>query len=353
MKRQLSYFLISVMILTVCTASGCASKTKKRYSAEFLELFDTMTIILGYTNDKDEFSDIAQTVYDRLQEYHNLYDIYNTYDGINNIKTINDNAGVKPVVVDSKIIDLLLFSKEVYEISDGKCNVAMGAVLSIWHDYREAGLSDMQNAELPPQSLLQDAAQHTDIDNVIIDTEASTVYLADPQMSLDVGAVAKGYATEKVALSLISDGQDNLLLSVGGNVRAIGGKIEGGNEKILPWVVGIKNPFEQTGDDLVNLSVLGKSLVTSGNYERFYIVDEKNYHHIIDPETLMPAEYFVSVSILCTDSGMADALSTVLFNLPLDKGKALINSITDTEAMWVLHDGGTEYSENFKEQIAP
>lgn len=102
-------------------------------------------------------------------------------------------------------------------------NVAFGSVLSIWHDYRERGIDDPLSAKLPPMEKLREAAAHTDIDKVVIDEAASTVYLADPEMRLDVGAAAKGYAVERACRAAEEKGIESLLVSVGGNVRAIPG----------------------------------------------------------------------------------------------------------------------------------
>ncbi len=121
---------------------------------------------------------------------------------------------------------------------------------------------------------------------MIIDEGASTVYLSDPKMSLDVGAVAKGYAAEQVCLLARQNGYTSGLVSVGGNVRAIGGK--GGDA--APWTVGVRDPSGEGNLCLVGLN--DSSLVTSGNYERYYTVGGKRYHHIIDPDTLFPSEYF-------------------------------------------------------------
>ena len=193
---------------------------------------------------------------------------------------------------------------------------------------------------------LQEAAKHTSIDQMILDEEASTVYLADPAMSLDVGAVAKGYATEQVALYLEEKGVTGYLLNVGGNVRCIGAKADG-----EPWSVGIENPNTEDTETphIAYLHLAGQSLVTSGSYQRFYTVDGERYHHIIDPETLMPGTNFLSVSVLCADSGRADALSTALFTMTYEEGAALIESLTDAEAMWVLSDGEQWYSSGFQD----
>ncbi len=344
-KKLISSLLILVILINI---SACSTAKKIRYEAEFLELFDTITKIVGYTDNKEEFSSYTQLIYDDLKEYHELYDIYHTYEGVNNIKTINDNAGIKPIKVDQKIIDLLLFSKEKYLMTDGKVNIAFGAVLKVWHDYRTEGIDNPENAKLPPMELLKEKVEHTDINKVIIDEVESTVYLMDSEMSLDVGAIAKGYATERVSNTLIGKGFTNWMISVGGNVRTIGTKGDGK----LEWNVGIQNPDLEASDDyLAILSLSDMSLVTSGNYERYYTVGDKQYHHIIDSETLMPSEYFTAVTIICRDSGVADALSTAVYNMSFEEGLALIEELPDTEALWVYKNGELKYSSHFQEYI--
>lgn len=339
---------IILALLLILNLTACGTAEKKRYEAEFLQLFDTMTRIVGYADSKEEFTKYSQLIYDNLKRYHELYDIYNNYDGINNIKTINDNAGIKPVKVDKEIIDLLKYARSWYYKTDGKKNVALGAVLKIWHDYRTAGSEDPEKAELPPMDKLKAAAKHTDINKLIIDEAESTVYLDDPEMSLDVGAFAKGYSVEKVSQIAIKNGFTSGLISVGGNIRAIGGK--SGSDK--PWNVGIQNPFgDEKKIDLPVLNLMDYSLVTSGIYERYYIVNGKKYHHIIDPDTLFPTEYFTAVTIVCKDSGMADALSAAVFNMTFEKGLKFIDELPDTGALWILNDGSVKTSSHFKDFI--
>lgn len=347
-RKIIALFIVTALGISI---TGCKSGGEKRYDASFLQLFDTVTQIVGYAESKDTFSGYCQEIYDCLKEYNQLYDIYNDYEGINNIKTINDNAGITPVEVDKKIIDLLLFSKEMYELTDGKVNVAFGAVLSLWHEHREAGLDDPANATLPDYEELTLLAQHTDINKLIIDEELSTVYLEDPEMSLDVGAIAKGYAVEKTALTMGKTGFKNGMISVGGNVRTIGNKIDDKGER-TPWNVGVQNPDLESEQQTIHILDLADcSLVTSGIYERYYTVDGEVYHHIIDPETLMPAKYFVSVTIACQDSGLADALSTAIFNMPFEEGLELIESLDGVEAMWIPYDGPFKYSSGFQSLI--
>jgi thiamine biosynthesis lipoprotein len=344
-KRFIPVILIMILILNL---AGCASAEakKQRYEAQFLELFDTVTTIIGYSASEEEFTKQANLIRDDLEQYHHLYDIYHDYEGINNIKTINDQAGIAPVKVDRKIIDLLLFAKEAYQMTDGQMNIALGAVLKIWHEHREAGIANPDAATLPDTDQLKAAFLHTNIDQVIIDEANSTVYLADPEMSIDVGGVAKGFATEQVARTAEKNGFTSGLISVGGNVRSIGMRGDG-----TAWKVGIQNPFDQNGQDISKVELTSASLVTSGVYERYYTVNGKNYHHIIDPDTLYPAEYYVSVSILCPDSGEADALAKI-FNMPFEQGLALVESLSDVEALWVFPDGHVEMSSHFEDYIS-
>ena len=340
--------LIIVMVLNF---GACAKPEEQRYEASFLDVFDTMTKIIGYAKNEDEFKQYAQMIHDQLKEYHELYDIYNDYPGINNIKTINDNAAIAPVKVDKKLIDLILLSKNAEYMTNDKINIAFGSVLKVWHKYRTEGLDDPENAKLPPMEMLKEKAKHTDINNVIVDEEKSTVYLKDPEMSLDVGAIAKGYATEQVSIYAQEHGFKNGMLSVGGNIRTIGEKLDGKN-KDNTWSVGIQNPdLESKKKNLYILGLNDYSLVTSGVYERFYTVNDKQYHHIIDPDTLMPANYYLSVSIVCKDSGMADALSTSIFNMPYDEGLKLIESLKYAEALWVLKDGTMKSTPGFEKFI--
>lgn len=343
---MISGIVTSVMVLTLLSA--CSSKSDdNRYRAEFFQLFDTVTEIVGYSDSKDHFNGQVSMIRDKLEEYHQLFDIYNTYDGINNIKTINDHAGISAVKVDQRLINLLNLGIELYKETDGKVNIAYGSVLSVWHKYREDGINDPEHASLPPMELLQEAAGHTDITKLIIDPNASTVYLEDPDMSLDVGAIAKGYSVEQTARYAVELGVRNMLISVGGNVRAIGTR---GTKE--PWIVAVQNPdLESEQKNLFNVQLKNASLVSSGNYQRYYTVDGRQYHHIIDPDTLMPSGYFSAVSILCRDSGQADALSTAIYNMPLEQGMALIESMPDTEALWVYPDGKQVFSSGFEDLI--
>ena len=337
MKRFLALLLTLSVLLCGCTGAG---EEQKQYSATFLTVFDTVTTIVGRDSSEAAFTEKAQAIHDALLVYHQLFDIYQEYEGLNNLKTVNDHPG-EAVVVDKAIIDLLLDCKRYYELTDGRVNAAMGSVLALWHEAREDGLNDMANAYLPDEAALREAAQHASWENVVIDEANCTVTITDPQLRLDVGAIAKGWSVQRVAESAPA----GLLISVGGNVCSTGPKDETGT----PWVVGVQDP--EVGDNYLHTLYLTKgSMVTSGDYQRTYLVDGEFYHHIIDPDTLYPGKLWRAVTVVCPDSGLADALSTALFLLPYEEGLALAETC-GAEALWVNEAGEQFHTPGFADYI--
>ena len=345
MKKIVSLFLLisTLFSLIACGNGTVDTPEKKEYQTRSRTVstvyFNTYSAIYSYGDESDaNIEKYAAITEEILSYYHELFDIYYEYSGINNIRTINRNAGKKPVEVDAKLIDFLLYCKELYTLTGGKTNVMLGSVLSIWHDVRENADDDfgyLNPAELPTEDELKAAAEHTSIDSLVIDKEAGTVYISDPLASLDVGAIAKGYTVEIIYNRLVKEGADSVALNIGGNLRTIGLKPDGSN-----WVTGITNPDKTSNDTIkCRLEIESTSVVTSGDYERYFFAGDKKYHHIIDPDTLMPAEYFASVSIITQNSGLADALSTALFCMSYEEGLALVQSIGNVEVIWIYKDG--------------
>ena len=341
--RKLAGWMAAVLLWTAL--APCAAAECKRYETSFLDVFDTFSQVAVYADTQETAQEILQAVHDELKYYHQLFDIYQSYEGVNNLYTVNRNAGIAPVAVEQPLYDLLAFGKEMDAQTGGKTNIALGSVLSIWHEYRELGLADPEHAAVPSAEELYRAGEHTDIDRIVLNPETGTVYLADSEMSLDEGAVAKGYAVELTARKMETQGVDSLLMSIGGNLRSIGGKGDG-----TPWRAGVQNPdLTAAAQNLAVIDLTDAALVTSGSYQRYYTVDGKQYHHIIDPETLYPAEYNWAVSVWAADSGLADALSTALFAMSAEDGKKLVDGWEGVEALWIRRDGTLEYSDGWPE----
>lgn len=360
--KKLVLSLLSLSMMMVMT--GC-SKKYELMNHYITGPFDTITTYMSYVSSEEEFNEQCDYIEEQLNYYDQLFDKYNTYNGMNNLKTVNDNAGKKAIEVDQPLIDLLNLSIERNRKISSKVNIAFGSVINIWHDYREEAESHDGVGTVPSDEELEKANQHTSIDSIEIDEKKKTVYINDALVSIDVGATAKGYAIELIKDGLIEMGVDNFLLSGGGNVASHGQrKIQKEGEFYLDdcadkFCVGIESPqdgnYAASADDPDSeneavLVVQGESIVTSGDYQRFYQdVNGVRYHHLIDPETLYPAVHFRSVSIITEDSGLADFLSSAVFLMEYEDGLELVNSLDGVEAIWLLEDGKIRMSDGLKD----
>lgn len=336
--RKLLFCLCLVTgLLTFLAGCPATSVRAEPKGMAYFTWFDTVSYIYSYAEDSDDtFQTNCKTAAAVLDRYHRLFDIYHEYTGVTNLATLNREAGGEALEVDPELVDFLLYAKEMYTRTDGKMNIMMGAVLGLWHDCRENALQDPQNARIPDRTALERAAAHTDQNTLEIDAGRHTVRITDPEASIDVGALAKGYATERAARQLEAAGVDGYVLNIGGNIRIIGHKPDGSG-----WITGIKDPADPE-QYAAKVSLEDTSCVTSGNYERYFTVDGVRYHHIIDPDTRMPSNYFASVTVITPDSGLADVLSTALFCMSYEQGLALAQKLGDIQVLWILPDG-TQY----------
>lgn len=331
--------LLGLLLFIGCSKSETVSGIKPQGRAYF-DLFDTVSYIYSYKGDSEkEFLENADEAYSVLLKYHRLFDIYHEYEGINNLCTINSNPLVD-IEVEDELIDFLLYAREMCEITSGEMDIMMGSVLSLWHDARYS-----QEPYLPSGESLEKASEYTGFEFLEIDKDKKTVKLLSPYASVDVGALGKGYATEKAAEVLEARGVSSYVLNIGGNIRIIGEKLDG-----TGWRTGIKDPKDPENSFVMTLELRDTSCVTSGSYERYFTVDGVRYSHIIDKDTLYPAVYFDSVTIIAKDSGLCDALSTALFAMPYEEGVALAESL-GADAIWVFKDGSVKYTEGLEEKI--
>lgn len=346
-RNKKGFFLcICTMLAFIFLLSGCSPKYEK-YRYEFYGTFDTVVTIVGYVDKEKDFDSYTQYAQEQFLYYHQLFDRYHDYDGVVNIKSINDSAGEKPVAVSDDLFTFLEYALDWCEKTEGNVNIALGPVLEIWHDYRER-YENASEGELPPFDLLEQANGLTDYHQVVLNAQNKTVFLPQKGMSLDVGAVAKGYATEKVGQALNEMGFESFSISSGGNVRTFGAPISDSRSK---WSISVANPnaAEDPNAEPIDFLYLNHlSVVTSGDYQRYYMADGKKIHHIIDPQTLYPASYYKSVTVVTEDSGEADLLSTWLFVLPFEESKAAAEKM-GVQALWVLQNDEIKYTDGLKE----
>ncbi|WP_417347048.1 FAD:protein FMN transferase [Ferrimonas sp.] len=293
-----------------------------------------------------------------IEHYHQLASDYDTYPGLVNIKSIN----LDPTAthrVNPELFELIQTGVEWHRLSEGYFNIAIGPVVQLWRQHRfrcTKGASNERECSLPTDAELRAAAEHTRIANIQLDPADHSVTMTEG-MSLDLGGIAKGWMVEKVLDHLKAQGMRSVVINAGGNIRHYGHHPEG-----RPFVTAIEDPvcrkhdFQLPGCDQMERRytevVTGENLtvVTSGNYLKYFEVGGKEYHHIIDPTTLYPKQGGVATSVVLSNNHIyADVLSTTLFLMPLDRAKALAEKLSYLEGVWVLdEDGRRVYSSGFE-----
>lgn len=318
MKKSL---IIIVLILILV---GCSNEKVEKFNKTFYDTFDTQITYLEYAKNEKEFKRNSSFVESEYKRLHKLYDNYKNYESISNVKTINDNAGKQPVKVEKDLLDLIILSKEAHEKTLGKVNVAMGSVLEIWHNYSQKNSGrDEFETELPKKEDIEEAGKYTDINDIEIDKQNSTVYIKNPKVKINLGATAKGYATELISKKLEEKGIKHASINAGGNVRTIGEPADGRKT----WGIALQNPNLKASEYLDVLFLDGSwSVVTSGDYQRFFNHKGKRYHHIVDPKTFYPETSYRSTSVLAKDSGLADILSTAVYLSTKEEAEKIIKN---------------------------
>lgn len=306
--------------------------------------FDTVTRIIGYEESEEAFNERVNWISERLLAYHDLFTSFDKVEGLLNIYEINQRAAKERLKTDEDIYNLLDFSLQMAEESEGSFNPCIGTVSSLWREAMEKANAHPDEAALPDATDLAEAAKHISYESLKLYPESRELSFEDALMQLDVGAIAKGYALELVEREMEKEGVSHYTISLGGNVKALGAKPSG-----EPWKIGIQDPFD-SAEILGALSIEHKSVVTSGVYERFFMLDGERFHHIIDPETLYPSKYYASVTIIVEDSGIADALSTALFNMDREAGESLARKY-GADVIWVTNDGEVFKSKDFPYNI--
>lgn len=344
---KLKNFLFILLILSL---SACKSEPI-RFSNVLIDVGfnDAPVTFVAYTENESKFNQYQAILRDEILVLGQLFDKYNNYEGINNLKTINDNAGIQPVEVDQTLIDLILFAQKYYTITQNTFNISMGSVLEVWHNYRDEGkllnsADPAQYGRVPTLEELQIANECVSWDFIEVNDENNTVYINNPCASLDVGGIAKGFAADIVVEKLIEAGLETAIINIGdSSIITIGTKPNGDE-----WGVGIAQPKKNVliADSSVDTLYFEGSIhiSTSGDNQNYYIAEDNvTYHHLIDPSTLYPVvTHLHSVTIATSlSAAAAEALSKAMFILPYDEALKLLNKLKAEnpndviDAVWV------------------
>lgn len=314
--KSLQYPLLAVLFLIFL--SGCQGGQAKETRTGFY--LNTVISVTIYGNPSDELFDGCM----ELAEYYDNM-LSRTTPG-SDIWNINHSNG-SPVTVHEETCSLLNTALSYAEMSDGLVDPTIGTLSILWN------FGDENQGIVPSESEIADALSHVNYKNVVI--SGSQVSLKDDNACLDLGFIAKGYIADKMKEYLVSNGVKNAIINLGGNVSAIGSRLDG-----TPYKVGVQKPFAKTGTSALILEIKDKSVVSSGNYERYFEKDGIIYHHILSTENGYPSDSGLSgVTVISEKSVDGDALSTFCFLLGYEKGAALINSLDNVDAVFITTDG--------------
>ena len=325
MKYKRLTALLSASILLL---SGCSGLPRERSQTYTDTLFDTVISV-------QIFDSVDEDVLKGCEKLCKKYDsMFSNKIEDSEISRIN-SAGGNPVEVSKETIKLI--KKGIYysEMSDGVFDITIAPVSNLWDFKAETPL-------VPSPEAIAEAVSHVNYENIII--RDNTVKLTDPHAGIDLGAIAKGYIADRIKDYLEEEGVRHAMINLGGNVLAMGSKLDGSD-----YNIGIQKPFDETGEPITSVKISDKSVVTSGIYQRYFKADGKIYHHILDPNTGYPCENnLYSVTILTDSSLTADALSTTCFLLGYDRGMKLINQLDNVDAVFITDDNQIHYSKNFQ-----
>ena len=228
--------------------------------------------------------------------------------------------------------DLIREGLEYSRLSDGAFDITIEPLSSLW-DFTSG------EAVIPEESAIQAATARVDYRNLVLD--GNTLTFLSPDTTIDLGSIAKGFIADRLKEYLVGQGVKSAIINLGGNVLCIGEQPDGS-----PFLIGLQAPFEERNTIYANLEIHDLSVVSSGVYERHFVVDGKNYHHLLNPKTGYPYDNgLISVTILSSRSVDGDALSTTCFSLGLDKGLALVNSLDGIDAFFMTEDKEVHYSD--------
>jgi len=327
--KTMRKIIVFCLFFSAAFLSGCAKKNDSISKSGLY--FDTLISVTLYDSAK---SGELEHCFEMADQYEHLFSAKLPDSDISRI----NSAGGKPVTVSSDTAELLELGLYYSKLSNGKFDITVGRLADLW-DFQA------ENPSVPDADAIAEAIATIDYKKVSID--GTKVRLENPDAAIDLGGIAKGYIADKMKEYLVSQNIHEGIINLGGNVLAIGKKA--GSE---PYNIAIQKPFSSDGEPVASVRIADKTVVTSGTYERYFEKDGRRYHHILDVSTGYPYDNGLSgVTIICGDSADGDGLSTTCFALGLEDGMALVESLPDTEAVFITTDNKLHVSSGIDRDI--
>lgn len=306
MKKSFNIHHSILSVIALVLLAGCSKKTALPPQSKIC--MDTVCSVNAFEYGTEE---LYKEVFQRLDE---IEKTFSPTLETSELRKVNSMAGISPIEVSNDFMEVLFTAQKISVITNGALDVSAGPLIDLW------GINT-DHQKIPDEKEVQDTKKLVGFEKVQV--EGNKVFLPETGMSLNFGAVVKGFAADEIVSIIKKHRTKRAIIDLGGNIYAFGRKADN-----IPWTIGIKNPQKPEDNPLLKLYVRNSSVVTSGNYERFFEANGKRYHHILNTLTGAPAESGISsVTIICKNSIIADCLSTAAFVLGNEKTCNLIPSI--------------------------
>ncbi len=333
MFRAISTY--ACLVLAICV-TGCGNARPRRDEKSFL-VMGTFASVTARGDDGERLDEFVATVQEVMGE---LDSSLSKFKQDSEVSRVSDMAGRSAVPVSERTYRILAESQKYAKLTGGAFDATVTPLLTIWGHGKDGEL------EVPTPELIQSTMERVGYRHLILSNDAA--YLAIEDMQIDLGGIAKGYAVDLCWDELSGQGASNVLINLGGNIRCCGPA-----DEALPWRVGVRNPFDADPTSTIGVLSLtnGMATATSGDYERYVVIDGRRYGHVIDPRTGWPAGHVAGVTIVCTNATQADAISTAFFVLGMEQSKAILSRMPDCDALFVPVGPPTDDSRNVPLEI--
>ncbi|MFX4262377.1 FAD:protein FMN transferase [Pelotomaculum propionicicum] len=326
-------YTFGLVLLSLLLLAGCTGKEEQKAQQSSALLMDTVVNVKTYDNSQPQAPEQA------LKLVKSLDSRFSRYGKDSDISRVNAMAGEKPVQVDESTINLIREAVYYGDITRGALDITIGPLVDLWN------IPDTDNTGIPRAEEIGNKLKLVNYRQIVLDTEKSVVYLPYKGSSLDLGSLAKGFANRRVAEMLREKGVRSALISLGGNIYAIGSKPDG-----EPWQIAIQDPFDQN-QFIAVFNIIDRAVDTAGGYYRFKEIGGEKFSHIINPSTGIPAGEIASVTVITDDPLKADALSTASYVLGEEKGMALLESVQGVSGFIVTKSGKVVTTSNFMDEV--
>ncbi len=309
-KRRLFVAVLAILAALVVVLAGPLHR-KRLYKESRTSMYTLVSItVLAASQEK-----AGAAMDGAFQELERLGRLLNFYAADSELTTINTNAAIQPVKVSPETLEIIRAAVYAGEHTEGGFDVTVGPLVRLW---------DFKTNAIPSAASIAESLPLVGYQNIVVDTAASTVFLTEPGVQIDLGGIIKGFAADKAVEVLKKHGIEDGIVAVAGDIKAFGRQLDG-----RPWHVGIQNPRQENGDAqlLATVDLEGGGISTSGDYQRYFIKDRIRYHHLLNPKTGYPESLCRSVTVIAPAATLTDAFATGIFVMGPEKGLGVLEKL--------------------------